>query len=196
MIFIILSILQLYGEYTLSNNIINIIKPLLIPCLYYEFHENLTNSIIIGLFFATLGDTLLLKKEDKKCFKLGIISFIMNHVMNIYHFTSLSTIMINFYYITPMLLCNMIAFKIIGKNIDNIIMKKLVNIYISIIVISLYVVLQINNYYIIIGYLSYILSDIMIGLNIGDENYEKNKIFNVMIMMLYLTGQYLIISNV
>jgi hypothetical protein len=90
----------------------------------------------------------------------------------------------------------MIAFKIIGKNIDNIIMKKLVNIYISIIVISLYVVLQINNYYIIIGYLSYILSDIMIGLNIGDENYEKNKIFNVMIMMLYLTGQYLIISNV
>ncbi len=176
-----------------NNFLISLTKPLLIPSLYFEFYERLPIPIMIGLLFCTIGDILLLwKKKTKLFFQLGIISFLINHFMYIYCFYGNDIYIVT---IIMIILAQCIASHKITNKMDDILTKRFIQIYIFVIGITLYMILIYNNFMITIGYVSFVISDILLGYDI-DNSIKRNNIYNVVIMSLYLIGQYLIICNI
>jgi uncharacterized membrane protein YhhN len=195
MIFIILSIIELFGELLNNKKLILYTKPLLIPALYLENYHNVPYSILVGLIFATFGDIVLLGKQHIIYFGFGIILFMVNHFSYLYYFYMNSLVKLNVIYLLSICYLEYRVGRILLWNIRNKIIKYMVLIYIILLGKTLYSILLFDNYNILLGYSSFVVSDILLGYQINRYIHYSN-LYNVMIMLTYLFGQYMIITNI
>lgn len=206
MIFFIICFLELLGELFNIDYLIFYCKPFLMPTLYFQHvlfpayikHNNFTlidNLKIVGLLSATLGDMLLLFKNNTVCFIFGIISFGITQVSySIIYYTNIGSY-VNIIFIVPLYFFVKYFYNIILREITNKVLKFFVASYIFLIALVIYGSVLYNNLYVILGTSLFVFSDILIGLNIGIAYYYQN-IYNFLIMSSYIIGQYLIITNI
>ena len=92
-IFFILSIIEIFGEFKDNNKIIYAFKPLLMPMLilFYIFGVieatgaifTINWLIIVALLGGMLGDIFLMLKNEEKWFLFGMIAFLINQIFYI-----------------------------------------------------------------------------------------------------------------
>jgi uncharacterized membrane protein YhhN len=94
--FFILSIIEIFGEFKDNNKIIYTFKPLLMPMLifFYIFGVieatgaifNINWLIIVALLGGMLGDIFLMLKNEEKWFLFGMVAFLVNQIFYILAF--------------------------------------------------------------------------------------------------------------
>ncbi|MBD0403851.1 lysoplasmalogenase [Flammeovirga sp. EKP202] len=92
LLFISISLLNLYGNYIDSDVLIIYSKPFIIPfiAIYFSttWQEKSENSIIyksmmIGFFFAWLGDLYMMFNEDQDIMMIALFCFLVSHLLYI-----------------------------------------------------------------------------------------------------------------
>lgn len=198
MLYIILCFFELLGELTNKQMIINYTKPLLMPGLYLELlynHHIVPSSIVFAILCSTLGDITLLWKKNIKYFLLGIFFFMGTQIFYSYYFYTNSVHKCNILLLAFTIYITQIVLLKIINDIQNIILKILVAIYTSLVGFMFYTSMTYNNYYILTGTSLFVLSDTLLGLGI-DKIYKYQNLYNALIMLTYIIGQYLILYNI
>jgi len=90
-IYIIISIVDVYSLQKRNKKVEFLTKPLLMPLLilYYIFQLNLIgidSLIVLALIGGWLGDIFLMWENDEKKFMLGMVSFLLGHIFYIISF--------------------------------------------------------------------------------------------------------------
>jgi alkenylglycerophosphocholine/alkenylglycerophosphoethanolamine hydrolase len=198
MFYIIFCFLELLGELTNKQKLITYTKPLLIPTLYLEllyYNHHIPPIILIGILCSTLGDIILLWRKQLAYFLAGILLFMGTQISySLYFYINTSQKCNVFLLAVTIYITQIILFKIIS-DIQNILLKFLVIIYTIMVAFMFYTSILINNNYIILGSSLFVISDSMLGLNI-DKNYKYQNLYNALIMVTYMSGQYLILYNI
>lgn len=95
-LFFILSILELVGEGLFSFQLIQLVKPLLMPALAFWWYGHNVSAVgqrfwvIYALIFSTIGDVLLLyARADASFFLFGLVAFLVAHLFYLRTFLSL-----------------------------------------------------------------------------------------------------------
>lgn len=198
MLYYIVCFLELLGELTNTKLLIMYSKPILIPILYLEvlyYNYNIQYPIIIGVIFSTLGDYLLLWRTNMKYFLLGIFCFMGTQISYSYYFYHNSLIKCDLLSFSIILTITQLILLQILDNIANNILKVIVALYTYMVGFMFYSAVIYNNYLVLLGSSLFVTSDILLGLNI-DKIYKYQNIYNTLIMLTYLSGQYLILYNI
>ena len=95
-LFFVLSIIRIFGEYKDNDKIAYVFKPLLMPMLilFYIFGvieatgaiTNVNWLIIIALLGGMLGDIFLMLKNEEKWFLFAMVAFLINQIFYIISF--------------------------------------------------------------------------------------------------------------
>ena len=90
-LFFIVILIEMYGEFKDNNDLIIAFKPLAMPILvlFYIFAANFENIdwfIIIALLCGGAGDFFLMLKNEDKWFLYGMIAFLLNQIFFIVSF--------------------------------------------------------------------------------------------------------------
>ncbi|TFG12000.1 MAG: hypothetical protein EU531_10950, partial [Promethearchaeota archaeon] len=95
-LFFILAIIEVFGEYKDNYKIIYAFKPLLMPMLilFYIFGvieatgaiSSINWLIIVALIGGMLGDIFLMLKDEEKWFLFGMVAFLINQIFYIISF--------------------------------------------------------------------------------------------------------------
>jgi len=95
-LFFVLAIIEVYGEFKVNYKIIYAIKPILIPMLilFYIFGvieatggiTNINWLIIVALIGGMFGDIFLMLRDEEKWFLFGMVAFLINQIFYIISF--------------------------------------------------------------------------------------------------------------
>ena len=198
-VFVAVCLIDFIAIYFKNQTVIYFVKPLLMVTLfwYYNTHKKQTNNyFLLGLFFSFLGDILLMGK-GQLFFVLGLLFFLTAHVFYIILVSkNLIKIKLNQLVIASI---PYVAFFIVLLNIlyDSLgVMKIPVIIYA--ITISIFGVFSLLLYLqkktkarliLVIGVVTFVISDTVLALNLF---YKSQTYFPLLIMMTYVTAQFLI----
>lgn len=211
-IFFILSIIEIFGEFKDNNKIIYALKPLLMPMLifFYIFGVieatgaifNINWLIIVALLGGMLGDIFLMLKNEEKWFLFGMIAFLINQIFYIIAFF-LSTDYAAFnpwvlFLLGPTFLILVFAVpRFLNKSGD---MKMPVLVYMAAILlmhiaalIRLSTIQNLASILIFIGSISFIFSDSGIAVNKWAGEFTNARLI---IMTTYLMAQFYITLGV
>lgn len=211
-IFFILSIIEIFGEFKDNNKIIYAFKPLLMPMLilFYIFGVieatgaifTINWLIIVALLGGMLGDIFLMLKNEEKWFLFGMIAFLINQIFYILAFF-LSTDYAAFnpwvlFLLGPSFLILVFTVpRFLNKSGD---MKIPVLVYMAAILlmhiaalIRLSTVQNLASMLIFIGSISFIFSDSCIAVNKWAEEFTNSRLI---IMTTYLMAQFYITLGV
>ena len=198
MLYYILSFFELLGEIKNNNILILYTKPFLMPTLYFEvlyYNYNIHYPIIISVLFSTLGDYFLLWRSNIKYFLLGIFCFMGTQISYSYYFYHNSLIKCDLLSFSIVLTITQLILLQILDNITNNILKVIVALYTYMVGFMFYSAIIYHNYLVLLGCSLFVTSDILLGVNINNI-YKYQNIYNVLIMLTYLSGQYLILHNI
>ena len=202
-LFVIVSLCDLAGIIFHLNQLRLIFKPLLmltLLLLYLVSERNFNGWYISALVFSFLGDVLLLF-EGEIYFMLGLISFLLAHVIYIkivfgwLNNTSLKTKAVA-----------AIPFLILFFALINLLKNNLNDLFIPVVIygitISVMGFVSLLNYlndksssalFMVVGASLFIISDSVLAIN---KFYSTNEFFPIVIMLTYLMAQYLIFKAV
>ncbi len=198
-LFIILSVVDIWAVYTKNAQVITVVKPFLMLSLlwYYLAHTLTKNRVyIVALIFSFFGDVFLLSNE-KIFFLAGLISFLIAHFFYIFLVQNKVKKPSNrqlFLSIFPNLVILVSLLSFLFPSLGE--MKIPVMIYGTTITafgaISLLYYLQHTKRRALLllgGTYAFILSDSLLAINMF---YKPISIFPVVIMVTYLVAQFLI----
>lgn len=198
LLFLIVALINIYGNYTNNTLIDFITKPLLtvlLASLYLVAVPKPKFLYISALFFAFWGDVLLLFPDQ--FFVFGLASFLLCHVLLISVLTKfLPKVSVQ------QIIFNSIPFLLILAGLLYLIFPNLGEMKIPVIVygvvISVFGVLSLilynhqkntENLWLFLGAFIFILSDSILALN---KFYEPSELLSNLIMLTYITAQFLI----
>ncbi len=198
-LFIILSVMDIWAVDTSNNQIITLVKPFLMLTLmwYYLINTITRNRIyVLALLFSFLGDVFLLNKESL-FFLSGLISFLIAHFFYIFMVRNLLTkpnkhqLILS---VLPNLIILLVLLSLLFPSLGE--MKIPVIIYGVTITtfgtVSLLYFFQKRNQLALLlmtGAYMFILSDSLLAINMF---YSPISVFPVLIMITYLVAQFLI----
>lgn len=187
--YVITSIIYLLSEIIDDKYIQIIYKPLLMLILY----DDAPNMYIkFGVIFGLLGDiTLLLKEYNDIYFITGIVFFLILQLFYIIHHLKYKNGIKNRYSIILIILLGILYYIFVVKDIDTIILIS-ITIYMILLLTMLYIAMIYQNKRIILGSILFVLSDSLIVIDKYRYHWEYN---GVIIMLLYIIGQYYIVKN-
>lgn len=188
--YLILSFLSIFSKYK-SNFFYKILKGLpvfsLILFLVLKFGLNTyKNLIIIGLMFGLVGDLFLLNKE--KFFKLGLFSFLINHIFYIAYFLKFKK-SLNLIVLSLITLLSIVYIKILFKKIEE---KYKIPVFFYITVISVMVITCFSanlNLSVKLGAILFFISDFVLSYN---KFIKKVRFSETLILSTYYAAQFLI----
>lgn len=209
-IYLIVAIIEISGEFLEHFPIIYVAKPLLIPILMIWVYSTTKNKkdilfLLLGLFFSWLGDLFLMVRHEfepakaKMFFIFGLAAFLIAHLNYIICFLKDVKSKIGFIEAKPSLILPFIAFIVgllyfLGDSIQA--MK--VPVYLYCIIITLMSIMALNRKGIVstnsfnlifIGSLLFIFSDMCIAISVFKAPFYLSR---VVIMSTYILAQYLI----
>jgi uncharacterized membrane protein YhhN len=208
-LFAIDSIIHLCSDFVddeTKKKIIYATKPLLMPLLliFYLIATSIVNGVIIaGLIGGWLGDIFLLKKGSKKLFMLGLISFLLGHLLYIIAFLiSISwfqnTPLWIFALIFPYLILLYIIFNLLKDHLGK--MKIPTTIYMIIILVMSFAALAVlftenlinvgNKSIVFLGSILFIISDFLLAWNKFKSSITHERIY---VMSTYILAQFCIV---
>lgn len=202
-LFVIVSLCDMVGVVFNIELLRSVFKPLLMLTLLmlYLVSTKQVNGWYIGaLVFSFFGDVLLLF-EGELYFMLGLISFLIAHIIYIkivlgwINSSNLKTILIA---TVPFLLVFFALINLLKNSLNELFVPVVVyGVTISVMgIVSLLFYLHrksIASKYMFIGACLFIISDSVLAIN---KFYTTNNIFPIIIMLTYLTAQYLILRAV
>ncbi|MHA1372022.1 MAG: lysoplasmalogenase [Promethearchaeota archaeon] len=198
------SFINLVGNLKKSRKIIVISKPLIVPLiiLYHVmdvFHVNW--FLIVGLLFGWFGDILLLDKEKKSRFLLGLLSFLAGHIFYILGFAFTTKFVCYDWWLLLIVIPYVIFSYFIYQYLKNELaeMKLPTLIYIVVIcVMSVFAFFRMSSStpisfgFIYIGSVLFIVSDTMIAINYFKKQIRNSEFF---IMLTYILAQLMIATG-
>ena len=177
-----------------------ITKAALMPVLliyYIVTANNLLSVAIIAIIFSWLGDILLIRKDEPKFFRLGLVAFLLSHIFYI-----ITVVLLTQSLHIPVLIVSIVVALVAEFLLPRIInppkaMRGAVIIYgIVILTMSVYALqytmssISLYSVLLFIGSVIFIFSDtLMTYLSFG----KKPKYFNAITMLPYIIAQVLII---
>ncbi len=210
-IFFIVALIELFGEFKENDKIIYITKPFLMPLLmlFYIFGVIETSSItrvdwliIVALIGGMGGDIFLMLKDEDKWFLPGMISFLINQIFYILSFflsitDSTALNLWGLFLIAPALLILVFTVPRFIKNTGN--MRIPVLVYMgAILVMHISALLRIGDsrlqglpfVLIFIGSLSFTFSDALLATNKWAGEFKNAR---VIIITTYILAQFYIV---
>ncbi len=211
-LFFIVAIVEVYGEYKENTKIQFSTKPLLMPLLILSYFFGVVDTLSIArvdwlIIFALLGgwagDVFLMQKNQEKWFLFGMIAFLINQIFYIISFfssifdtTSFNPFVFTLFGPVFLILLFMLP-RFISKTGE---MKIPVLIYlIAILVMHIAAILKLAafqgfpNILIYIGSISFIVSDSTIAVDKWDKEIPNGK---PIIMTTYILAQFYITLGV
>jgi uncharacterized membrane protein YhhN len=212
-LFFILSIIEIFGEYKDNYKIIYVFKPLLMPMLilFYIFGvieatgavTNVNWLIIVALLGGMAGDTFLMLKNEEKWFLYGMVAFLINQIFYILSFFLSITNYATFnpwvlFLLGPTILILLFTVpRFLNKSGD---MKIPVLVYmVAILLMHIAALIRLStnqglaSILIFIGSISFIFSDSCIAVNKWAEEFTNARLI---IMTTYLMAQFYITLGV
>lgn len=217
LLFFILCLLNLFGEYHYNSTLIFATKPLLLSTLSIHFFLNSTTlpstfrkAILGGLIASIAGDTFLMFVENKEgyehFFLLGLGSFLITHLLYLFGFSSFPSQVKGWVAQRPWMLFFFVAYLLanciflwpdLPKNL-----KVPVIVYSTAIVAMTVAALNLKGkilapafQLLIAGVLLFVCSDSIIALNKFKSTQLSLPYPRLLIMVTYLVGQYLIVQG-
>jgi len=211
-LFFIVSIVEVYGEYKDNTKIEFSTKPLLMPLLilFYVFGviegaliTRVDWLIVVALIGGWAGDVLLMQKNQEKWFLFGMIAFLVNQIFYIISFfLSISNITSfnpsGFYLLGPVLLILLFMLpRFINKAGE---MKMPVLVYlVAIVLMHISAILRLAEFQglpfilVYVGSISFIISDSTIAVDKWDKEVPNGR---PIIMTTYILAQFYITLGV
>ncbi|MFK7947516.1 MAG: lysoplasmalogenase [Saprospiraceae bacterium] len=209
--FFLVVIAELYGEATQNINIIYIAKPLLMISLSaYFLHSTIKNRnrfstlILLGLIFSIGGDTFLMF-DGSFYFMLGLGCFLITHLFYITAFINYQSLSNGFIRQKPWLVLPFLIYlagilSYLWNDLAD--MKIPVIVYSSVICLMSVATLNLKSQLpkslfiaLFIGVLLFMFSDSVIALNKFKASTLTIPYHHIIIMVTYITAQYLITKN-
>ncbi len=212
LIYLLVTVLNLWGNYTHDENLAFFTKPLLIPLLALWFYlqtksnsSTFRNLILGALFFSWGGDVLLMfvKSHGEHFFLMGLLSFLITHILYAIAFFKIVAFKEGFlqkrkWIVIPFLFFylafNYYLIPDVAKD-----MQIPVLIYSSVIILMVLAALNWNTFVadiafklVVTGAIAFMLSDMIIALNKFKAPVSNAAVW---IMILYLFGQYRIVKG-
>ena len=207
LIFLILSLINIWAGHTENESLAFFSKPLLMPALALWFYSETKNSlppfrnlILLALFFSWGGDTLLMFVESKgeQFFLLGLLSFLTAHVL--YAVAFLKNVNLrkgflnkNWWAAVPFIILYGGINYFLIPNVPKA-MQAPVLIYGAVIMFMAISALNRNTFvvkgsfqYVFVGALTFMVSDMILAFNKFDSPIPNA---SVLIMSTYLLGQF------
>ena len=187
-----------------QEDIASFIKPILVPVLLYSFYASVKekgNYKIIGaLVFSTMGDILLIF-EGRPFFILGLLSFLLAHVLYVLIFRSwLGTLKLDFYTVVCSLFILSYYFffmKFLWSHLGA--MRIPVLAYAFVISGMLWMALQLLRgpssfrWHIVLGALFFVVSDSLLSIQLFYSSFELAHFY---VMLTYLLAQFLLVYGI
>ena len=187
-----------------KEDIASFIKPILVPVLLLSFYASVKqrgNYKIIGaLVFSTMGDILLIF-EGRPFFILGLLSFLLAHVLFVLIFRSRAgTIKLDFYTMVCSLFILSYYFffmKFLWPHLGA--MRIPVLAYALVISVMLWMALQLLRgtssfrWYIVLGALFFVVSDSLLSIQLFYSSFELAHFY---VMLTYLLAQFLLVFGI
>ena len=187
-----------------KEDIASYIKPLLVPVLLLSFYASVKqkgNYKIIGaLVFSTMGDILLIF-EGRPFFILGLLSFLLAHVLYVLIFRSrLGAIKLDFYTVVCSLVIIAYYFffmKFLWPHLGA--MRIPVLAYAFVISGMLWMALQLLRstssfrWHIVLGALFFVVSDSLLSIQLFYSSFELAHFY---VMLTYLLAQFLLVYGI
>lgn len=179
-------------------------KPLLMPVLavYYLLAAPAVNwLILLGVVFGFLGDTFLLKGDEDKFFLLGLVSFLLGHVMYIVAFAlSADFSRLAWYWYLPaagLVVAALLVFRHIKDDLGD--MQVPVLVYMGVILLMSFMALAraslhagLTLWLVVAGSLLFIASDSMLAIRSFRGPFRGA---DLAVMATYLAAQFLIVQG-
>ena len=186
------------------EDIASFIKPILVPVLLYSFYASVKekgNYKIIGaLVLSTLGDILLIF-DGRPFFILGLLSFLLAHVLYVLIFRSrVGTFKLDFYTVLCSLFILSYYFffmKFLWSHLGA--MRIPVLAYALVISVMLWMALQLLRgtssfrWYIVLGALFFVVSDSLLSIQLFYSSFELAHFY---VMLTYLLAQFLLVYGI
>lgn len=212
LLYLLVSLINLWAGYTYNNTLAFYSKPLLMPLLalwfYFQTKEHSSvfrQLILFALFFSWGGDTLLMFVESRgeHFFLFGLVSFLLTHILYTTAFFKTVSWKNGFLWQNKWVL---VPFLIFFLGFQNYLLPDVedamqipVAIYSSVIIVMILAALNWNTFVeskafqlVFLGALLFMFSDSIIALNKFKSAVPQAHIW---IMSLYLLGQYLIVRG-
>ncbi|MEP6675165.1 MAG: lysoplasmalogenase [Ferruginibacter sp.] len=191
-----------------STWIPDIVKPLLMPVLISSLLQLRPNSsnrnlMLVGLFFSWAGDILLLfEKNGAIFFILGLVCFLLTHILYIIYFLKLRSSAVSLLRKYPwliLLIClySVCLVAVLFPHLKE--MKLPVMVYAAVIsimlVCSLHAFKKVNRsagLYFVSGALLFVISDSLLAVN---KFYQPFIFAGILIMLTYCAAQFLIVKG-
>jgi len=195
----VIYLLSLFFKRELVRIILKCTLVPLILVIYIFGTDKILLPVIIALVLGWLGDIFLLKISDIRCFRLGLLSFLLGHICYIiamFSFAMPFDFTVLYVSIIIAALAGYIMFNIIRPGKE---MKYPVIVYMSVIMIMSVFALQVFimqgspfGILVFIGSLSFLVSDSMLAF---DTFRKKTKFGYFIVMLTYIAAQLLIVSG-
>ena len=187
-----------------KEDIASFIKPILVPVLLLSFYASVKNKgnykIIGALVFSTMGDILLIF-EGRPFFILGLLSFLLAHVLFVLIFRSrVGTIKLDFYTVVCSLFILSYYFffmKFLWPHLGA--MRIPVLAYAFVISGMLWMALQLLRstsslrWHIVLGALFFVVSDSLLSIQLFYSSFELAHFY---VMLTYLLAQLLLVYGI
>lgn len=202
MLFFIVSVADIFAVIIQNKTMEIIFKPLLMLSLiaiYFLSTRKVNLWLVAGLFFAFLGDVLLL--DQKKYFVFGIACFLVTHVLyiklTIDFIKNISFTRIVFSLI-PYILYFLAIMYVVYDNLKDMLVPVVefglvISIFGSVAFINYQKQKTKANFLLLLSATFFVISDGFIVLNIYTE---YSKILDFFVILLYITAQYLIVRAI
>ncbi len=212
--FLLISLANLWGEYSYNKNLIYFTKPLLMPVLAFWYWrktslKQLFNKLVFAaLIFSMLGDILLMLVEEGRAhfFLLGLGSFLITHIFYFFAFskyqkTKSTPLNKKIWLASPLIIyCLIFNWYLIPAVPTT--MQIPVSIYsITIALMALACIgllgkISKSNFYLLFfGVLLFVISDSCIAINKFLSNQITIPYVRLWIMGLYILGQFMIVRG-
>ena len=201
-VFLLVSILDVIGIIFKVDTLVFIFKPLILLSLLFLYSHSVTvknNWYLMALIFSFFGDVFLLYSGDT-VFKLGLVSFLIAHLL----FIAIVIKQIKKASIARVLVA-IIPFAIIVVGLLFLLKDSLDELMIPVIIyaitIATFGIVSMLNYMnvkskktllMLIGAIVFIASDAILAIN---KFYHSALIFQAMVMITYVSAQYLIYKS-
>ncbi|MFX0102433.1 MAG: lysoplasmalogenase [Candidatus Hodarchaeota archaeon] len=191
------TVVNLIGNAKKDKKLIYISKPFLMPLvvlIYTIGNPSINWLVVIGLFCGLAGDILLLDKNNEKAFMLGLVAFLVGHILYVITFWSLNAAPWIYILLFPYAVIGIFIFKFLKPDLGY---KKIpVIVYTAVILLMSFA--TITRFYsssptsaslVFIGGVSFIISDVILAINKFKGEIKYGTVYN---MLTYILGQFLI----
>ncbi|NVK52274.1 MAG: lysoplasmalogenase [Flavobacteriaceae bacterium] len=198
-LFLIAAIADVSAVIVENETIRLVSKPMLITLLALVYLVSVSKPnfwFVLGLFFCFLGDVFLLF-NGTNFFMLGLAAFLLGHVVYIKVASSFLPSHLTFKIVTsalPFVFFLVLLLYIIQNNLGELLFPVVVygvtiSSFGTVALLNYREEKSIENTWLFIGALTFIVSDSLLALN---KFYEPSRIFEISIMITYIVAQFLI----